>query len=98
LLGAADPTTRDMARPAVFADACDGSRAEVFTTLDPDGGYRVIQSGPRRIWDTVEATSHLYRELGEPGPDRFGVVANRSTEFVWFDDDDSWHRWPLPLA
>lgn len=94
---ASDPTTRDMA-PALIADACGGSHAEAFATPNPDGGYRVVQSGPRRIWDTVEATERLYRDLGQPEPDRFGVVANHSTQFVWLDHDDTWHRWPLPLT
>lgn len=92
-----DPTVRD-GHPAIIVDAFDGSRAEAFVTPGPDGAYRVIQSGPRRIWDTVQATARLYRDLGEPGPGRFGVVANPSTQFVWFDHDDNWYRWPLPLT
>jgi protein-L-isoaspartate O-methyltransferase len=94
---ASDPTTRDMV-PALIAHAYDGSRAEAFTTPDPNGSYRVIQSGPRRIWDTVEATERLYRDLDRPVPSRFGVVANHSTQFVWLGHDESWHRWPLPLT
>ena len=27
-----------------------------------------------------------------------GIVANDSTQFAWFGDDDSWYRWPLPLV
>jgi hypothetical protein len=57
----------------------------------------VIQTGPRRIWDTIEATHRLWHDLGQPAPETFGFVANDSTQFAWFANDDSWHRWPLPL-
>lgn len=92
-----DPSTRSE-RTAVIATAADSSRAEAFTQPEPNGTYQVIQSGPRRIFDTVEATRRLFDDLGRPTPDEFGVVANDSTQFVWFNDDDNWHRWPLPLV
>lgn len=44
-----------------------------------------------------EATRRLFDDLGRPDPGEFGVVANDSTQFVWFDDD-SWYRWSLPLT
>jgi hypothetical protein len=92
-----DPSTR-RERDAVIATAHDNSRAEAFTEPESDGTYRVIHSGPRRIFDTIEVTRRLFSDLGRPNPDKFGVVANDSTQFVWCGDDDSWHRWPLPLV
>ncbi|MCG8914369.1 methyltransferase domain-containing protein [Actinokineospora sp. PR83] len=83
--------------PAVVATASDGARAEVFAEAG-DSVLRVSQGGPRRLWDTVEATGRLWRELGRPAADRFGVVVNASVRFVWFDDDSGWYRWPLPLV
>lgn len=91
-----DPVTRNE-HDAVTVTAADGSRAEAFTGQEA-GRHRVSQTGPRRIWDTVETTHHLWRDLGQPAPDKFGVVANDSTQFAWFGNDDSWHRWPLPLV
>ncbi|GAA1960180.1 methyltransferase domain-containing protein [Amycolatopsis minnesotensis] len=91
-----DPSTR-RERDAVIATAHDGSRAEAFTEPEPEGAYQIVQSGPRRIFDTIEITRHLFNDLGRPGPDKFGVVANDSTQFVWFANDDGWYRWPLPL-
>lgn len=91
-----DPITRND-RDAVIATAADGSRTEALTSQGRDGCHRVLHTGPRRIWDTVEATHHLWHHLGQPAPDKFGLVANDSTQFAWFAHDDSWYRWPLPL-
>ncbi|MGB8993951.1 MAG: hypothetical protein WCC65_01390 [Pseudonocardiaceae bacterium] len=46
----------------------------------------------------MEGTYQLWQHLGQPDPDRFGIVANPTTQFVWFDNDDGWYRWPLPLV
>jgi protein-L-isoaspartate O-methyltransferase len=92
-----DPVTR-RERDAVIATTADGSRAEALISLEENGAHRVIQTGPRRIWDTVEATHRLWYDLVQPAPTKFGLVANDSTQFAWFGDDDSWHRWPLPLV
>lgn len=92
-----DPITRNE-RDAIIATAADGSHAEALTGPEQDGTHRVIQTGPRRIWDTVEATRRLWHDLGQPAPDKFGLVANDSTQFAWFGNDDSWHRWPFPLV
>ncbi|MGH3826088.1 MAG: methyltransferase domain-containing protein [Pseudonocardiaceae bacterium] len=91
-----DPITRTV-RQGVFIEAFDGSYAEAIADPEADGQLRVMQVGPRRLWDTVEATHQLWRHLGQPNPDRFGIVANPTTQFVWFDNDDGWYRWPLPL-
>lgn len=88
-----DPTTRAV-QDAVIVTAADGSFAEAVL----DGSRHVVQAGPRRIWDTVEATYRLWDGLGRPTADKFGIVANDSTQFAWFGDDDSWYRWPLPLV
>ncbi len=91
-----DPRTRT-SQHGIFVEASDGSHAEVITDPEPDGQHPVIQAGPRRLWDSVEAAHQLWQQLGRPDPDRFGIVANPTTQFVWSDNDDSWYRWPLPL-
>ncbi|MGH3864501.1 methyltransferase domain-containing protein [Actinokineospora sp.] len=75
----------------------DGSRAEVGM-LEADGRRPVVQYGSRRIWDTVEATAALRRDLGNPALDRYGVTASKSARFVWLDSPDGGYRWPLPLV
>lgn len=76
----------------------DGSRAEVGTRPERDGRRPVVQYGPRRIWDTVEATVALSRDLGRLALDRYGIAASRSAQFVWLDAPDGAYRWPLPLV
>jgi hypothetical protein len=63
------------------------------TITTPDGYRELSGDDPA---DRDRWLSLIYSDLGQP--DRFGVVANRTTQFVWFGDDDSWHRWPLPLT
>ncbi|MGH3772918.1 MAG: methyltransferase domain-containing protein, partial [Pseudonocardiaceae bacterium] len=92
-----DPISHTV-RHGVSVEASDGSYAEAISDPEVDGRLRVIQGGPRRLWDTVEATHQLWQHLGQPDPDRFGIVANPTTQFIWFDNDDGWYRWPLPLA
>lgn len=82
----------------VVIEACDGSYAEVIADPELDGQHPVVQAGPLRLWDSVEAAHQLWQHLGQPEPGRFGIVANPTTQFVWFDTDDGWYRWPLPLA
>lgn len=82
----------------VLLDGCDLPHAEVVTSPEPDNQRPVIQVGPRRLWGSVEAAYQLWCHLGRPDPGRFGIVANATTQFVWFDTDDSWYRWPLPLV
>ena len=92
-----DTDTRGM-RDAIVITAADGSRAAGFTQPELAGIHRIVQSGPRHLWDTLAATYRLWHDLAQPTPNRFGVVANDSIQFVWLDDDDNWHRWPLPLV
>jgi methyltransferase of ATP-grasp peptide maturase system len=92
-----DPIIRTL-RHGVFIETSDGSYAEAIADPEADGQLRVIQVGSRRLWDSVEAAHQLWQHLGQPDPDRFGIVANTTTQFVWFDNDDGWYRWPLPLV
>ncbi|SHG86514.1 methyltransferase domain-containing protein [Streptoalloteichus hindustanus] len=85
-------------REVFVISAADGSRAEAFIEPDHDKAHRVVQQGPRRLWDTVEATVRLWTHLGQPAPDRYGLVATDTTQFVWLDSDTGWYRWPLPLV
>jgi methyltransferase of ATP-grasp peptide maturase system len=64
---------------------------------DADGRMQVRQSGPRRLWDEVEAAFAVWRSLGEPTHDRFGLTVTPDGQHrVWLDNPDSAHAWELP--
>ncbi|MGH8571147.1 MAG: methyltransferase domain-containing protein [Gammaproteobacteria bacterium] len=74
----------------------DGSWCEAARESSIPGGYAVRQAGTQRLWDTVEAAHHQWRQLGEPAWFRFGVTATPASQHMWLDDpDDSPHHWPL---
>lgn len=85
-------------RPGLLLYADDGSHAQAVIEPETDVQYRVIQGGPRRLWDTVETAHKMWSRLENPAPHRFGVVANQTVQFVWLDSDTNWLRWPLPLV
>ncbi|MEU3627880.1 hypothetical protein BS329_40275 [Amycolatopsis coloradensis] len=73
------------------------ARAEVDLTPLAEGTWAVRQSGPYRLWDTVEHAATLFEALGQPDAARLGVTALNvaGKQFIWLDDPDSNHSWPL---
>lgn len=57
----------------------DGSWARV-----DDGAVR--QSGPRRLWDAVEAAHNWWEENGRPERERFGITLDREGQRLWLDE------------
>jgi hypothetical protein len=51
---------------------------------------RVWQSGPRRLWDEVEAAFHWWEERGKPGYERFGLTVTAEGQRAWLDDPAVW--------
>jgi methyltransferase of ATP-grasp peptide maturase system len=92
-----DPATGQAAE-AIVLTATDGSRAAAFTQ-PAAGRYRIVQSGPRRLWDTLTATVQLWRTLGEPTPTQFDVLAGPAGHTLCLDPGNGQYRchWPLPL-
>ncbi|MGH3628717.1 MAG: methyltransferase domain-containing protein [Sciscionella sp.] len=76
---------------SIRMEATDGS----WATAQPTG--HISQGGTRRLWDSLCAAHTLWRDLDRSHPTRFGIVANRTTQFCYFDHDHHWIRWPLPL-
>ncbi|HEY0411362.1 MAG TPA: hypothetical protein VGE42_13970 [Candidatus Dormibacteraeota bacterium] len=61
--------------------------------------WRVVQGGPRRLWDEIERAHATWTQLGRPGRDCFGLTVEPDGEqHVWLDDPASEHRWQLPDA
>lgn len=51
----------------------------------------VHQSGPRRLWDEVEAAWHWWDGRGRPAPDRFGLTVTARERLAWLDDpEEAW--------
>lgn len=79
--------------------AAGASRCVLLT--HPDGSWArhetdfVVQSGPRRLWDEVEAAYELWRTLGEPRRARFGVSIDGERQELWLDEPTGGYRWPL---
>lgn len=82
---------RDGARPVWFYGLKDPSWACIMFR-DGHDEAQVWQSGPRRLWDEVDASLDWWREAGQPGHDRFGLtVTGDGTQRVWLDQPiDSW--------
>ncbi|WP_188295859.1 methyltransferase domain-containing protein [Streptomyces sp. CBMA156] len=55
--------------------------------------YEVYQSGPRNLWDEVEAAWHWWDDQGRPGFARFGLTVTPDTHTVWLDAPEN----PVPL-
>jgi protein-L-isoaspartate O-methyltransferase len=83
----------------VSGHGTDGSWFTAGLHPDDDGLFPVTQGGPQRLWDTVESCCALWRRLGEPNVQQFGVTAydDVALQYVWFDHPDSPYRWPLLL-
>ncbi|MCR6488380.1 methyltransferase domain-containing protein [Amycolatopsis sp. OK19-0408] len=76
------------------------ARAEVDLTPLTEGTWAVRQSGPYRLWDTIEHAATAFNALGKPDAVRLGVTALNlpGKQFVWLDDPDSDYSWPLGIS
>lgn len=78
----------------VLLTAADGSWCEVGERTD--GGIRQVrEAGPTHLWRALENAHRLWRELGQPGWERFGLTVTRDHQWVWLDSPDSDHSWTL---
>ena len=56
--------------------------------------YEVHQSGPRRLWDEVEAAYRWWADRDRPGHERFGLTATAGGQHIWLDTPDN----PVPAG
>ncbi|MEV6314071.1 methyltransferase domain-containing protein [Streptomyces sp. NPDC051776] len=81
---------REGTRPVWFYGLSDRSWACVMFR-DGEEEARVWQSGPRRLWDEVEAAYRWWDGHGRPEHDRFGLTVTPEGQRAWLDDpEDSW--------
>ncbi|MPZ85242.1 MAG: methyltransferase domain-containing protein [Actinophytocola sp.] len=71
----------------------DGSCAN--QELD-DGQLVAVQSGPRRLWDEIDAVYAEWAALGKPTRDRFGLTVTAEAHTLWLDRPTGEHTWTLP--
>ncbi|MFE6056762.1 methyltransferase domain-containing protein [Kitasatospora sp. NPDC056446] len=50
--------------------------------------YEVYQSGPRRLWDEVEAAYCWWDDRGRPGHERFGLTVTPEGRTAWLDSPE----------
>jgi protein-L-isoaspartate(D-aspartate) O-methyltransferase len=67
--------------------APDGSHAHVT----PEGN--LTQSGPRRLWDCIEAIHQTWHSLDSPPRERFGLTIAPQRQAIWLDTPGSSHQW-----
>jgi len=69
----------------------------VFTP-QADGDLTVRQTGPIRLWDAIEDAITTWRDVGEPGIDRFAIRVTPHSQTVRLDTDGGQFNWSLQLA
>ncbi|MEV7424625.1 methyltransferase domain-containing protein [Streptomyces sp. NPDC091212] len=79
---------RDGKRAVWFYGLSDKSWA-VVVFRDDRAESKVYQSGPRRLWDEVEAAHKWWVEQGSPGFPRFGLTVDADGERAWLDSPDN---------
>ncbi|MET9180561.1 methyltransferase domain-containing protein [Kitasatospora aureofaciens] len=60
-----------------------------WATVDSVPGesrFEVRQSGPRRLWDEMEAAHNRWTAAGRPGYDRYGLTVTPGGQTAWLDD------------
>lgn len=64
----------------------DGSWAELAQKVGENGRYRIVQGGPRRVWDKVHDVITVWESYGRPERSRFGMtVSANGTQDFWLD-------------
>ncbi|WP_131741371.1 methyltransferase domain-containing protein [Actinomadura roseirufa] len=80
----AERTTGDGRFALVLADTAGASWARCEDTPDADG-HRVVQAGPRRLWDEVVDAYLRWVEWGRPARAAFGMTAGPGYQHIWRD-------------
>lgn len=90
-------------QPVTFGFTLDPTRQPTGAQYRADDGSwcevteqgEVTEGGPRRLWADIEHAARQWRDLGEPGWDRFGLTVTPTAQTVWLDHPDG-TRWELP--
>ncbi|MGP3981987.1 methyltransferase domain-containing protein [Streptomyces sp. KR80] len=77
---------RDGARPVWFYELGGGRSWACVMFHDQERVARVWQSGPRCLWDEVEAAYRWWDDHGRPTHERFGLTITPDGQRAWLDD------------
>ncbi|MFF4286864.1 protein-L-isoaspartate(D-aspartate) O-methyltransferase [Streptomyces sp. NPDC001633] len=85
---------RDGGRPVWFYGlggdrSLTGDRSWACVWFQDGEAARVWQSGPRRLWDEVEAAHRWWVMQGRPDHTRFGLTVAADGQRVWLDDPEA---------
>lgn len=75
----------------------DGTWCDIRAGRDRDGTHVVTEGGHQQLWRQIERAYQTWNDLDRPGWDRFGLTVTLDAQWVWLDDPDGPHRWPLPI-
>ncbi|MER6628779.1 ATP-grasp peptide maturase system methyltransferase [Streptomyces sp. NPDC000987] len=64
-----------------LVDVVTGSAATLIP--DGDGGRKVREGGPVRLWERVERVLDAYDAAGRPGPETFTLHVNEDGQHLW---------------
>lgn len=78
----------------ILWDVSTGSQAR--TAAGPGDGWTVVQRGPVRLWDRVEAAVQRWQAAGEPHQMGFGMTVSASGQRVWIGTEEG-PSWDLPI-
>ncbi|MFE5662667.1 methyltransferase domain-containing protein [Streptomyces niveus] len=76
-------------RRAVWFYGCSDRSWAVVVFRAGRAEAKVYQSGPRRLWDEVEAAHRWWVEGERPGFNRFGLTVDADGERAWLDSPDN---------
>ncbi|WP_367134933.1 MULTISPECIES: methyltransferase domain-containing protein [Streptomyces] len=80
---------REDSRRAVWLYGLSDTSWAVAVFREGRDEAKVYQSGPRRLWDEVEAAHDWWNANGKPGFERFGLTVERDGHTrVWLDGPD----------
>ncbi|GLZ12096.1 protein-L-isoaspartate O-methyltransferase [Actinomadura sp. NBRC 104425] len=51
--------------------------------------HRVLQYGPRRLWEEIEAAYRWWKKVGQPSTLQFGLAVHPDRQYVYLDSPDN---------
>ncbi|MDP8931801.1 MAG: methyltransferase domain-containing protein [Actinomycetota bacterium] len=72
--------------------ATNGARTARLAGDSPD---TVAEHDPDQLWSTVRRAQQHWQQLGRPRWERFGLTATPERQWIWLDQPNGPHSWPL---